>query len=242
MAQKVKVQCWGPVWSEKVGCWVSSRSGWLLELLTELKIISPQIYIWSNFVQYLRIHLPWKTDINPNSIRGKSFSCSIDSQLCFTGFQKEYRKNGAKEIIYPLSSCLLSIFVSIWKKLKFVEWFSWCNTPCLWEESKFFSLFKNRIFNSRKHSALRVSFICCMRWPTVAHWLARDGWFAETAGVLLPKPPGQWIQILYTYEYKTSKYFPNPGSDGIPVPDPSRTFFQVPDPSRPENWKWLGTG
>ena len=24
------------------------------------------------------------------------------------------------------------------------------------------------------------------------------------------------------------------GSDGIPVPDPSRTFFQVPDPSRPE--------
>ena len=39
MAQKVKVQCWGPVWSEKVGgwwCWVSSRSGWLLELLTEL--------------------------------------------------------------------------------------------------------------------------------------------------------------------------------------------------------------
>ena len=41
VAQKVKVQCWGPVWSEKVGwwwcwCWVSSRSGWLLELLTEL--------------------------------------------------------------------------------------------------------------------------------------------------------------------------------------------------------------
>ena len=32
------------------------------------------------------------------------------------------------------------------------------------------------------------------------------------------------------------------GSDGIPVPDPSRTFFQVPDPSRPEKWKWLGTG
>ena len=90
-------------------------------------------------------------------------------------------------------------FFNIWKKLKFVEWFSWCNTPCLWEESKFSSFFKNRIFNSRKHSALRVSFICCMRWPTVAHWLARDGWFAETAGVLLPKPPGQWIQILCTY-------------------------------------------
>ena len=68
-----------------------------------------------------------------------------------------------------------------------------------------------------------------MRWPTVAHWLARDGWFAETAGVLLPKPPrsmdtniiylpiqngkvhpkplGRWIQILCTYEYKTAKYF-----------------------------------
>ena len=28
---------------------------------------------------------------------------------------------------------------------------------------------------------------------------------------------------------------PPTGSDGIPVPDPSRTFFQVPDPSRPEN-------
>ena len=27
------------MWSEKVGCWwVSNRSGWLLELLTELKI------------------------------------------------------------------------------------------------------------------------------------------------------------------------------------------------------------
>ena len=40
MAQKVKVQCWGPVWSEKVGgcCWVTNRSGWLLELLTELTI------------------------------------------------------------------------------------------------------------------------------------------------------------------------------------------------------------
>ena len=49
MAQKVKVQCWGPVWYlKKWGCWcwwVSSRSGWLLELLTELiksrKIVSP---------------------------------------------------------------------------------------------------------------------------------------------------------------------------------------------------------
>ena len=40
VAQKVKVQYWGPVWSEKVGWWggwTSSRSGWLLELLTELK-------------------------------------------------------------------------------------------------------------------------------------------------------------------------------------------------------------
>ena len=37
VAQKVKVQCWGLVWSEKVGCcWVTIRSGWLLELLTEL--------------------------------------------------------------------------------------------------------------------------------------------------------------------------------------------------------------
>ena len=25
------------------------------------------------------------------------------------------------------------------------------------------------------------------------------------------------------------------GSDGIPVPDPTRSFFQLPDPSRPEN-------
>ena len=43
VAQKVKVQCFyrGPVCSEKVG-WVgwcvSSRSGWLFELLTELKM------------------------------------------------------------------------------------------------------------------------------------------------------------------------------------------------------------
>ena len=48
---------------------------------------------------------------------------------------KKYRKNGAKEIICPSSSCLHSIFVNIWKKLKFVEWFSWCNSLCcLWEE------------------------------------------------------------------------------------------------------------
>ena len=33
----MKVQCWGPVWSEKVGVgWISNRSVWLLELLTEL--------------------------------------------------------------------------------------------------------------------------------------------------------------------------------------------------------------
>ena len=32
------------------------------------------------------------------------------------------------------------------------------------------------------------------------------------------------------------------GSDGIPVPDPTRSFFQLPDPSRPENWKWPGSG
>ena len=68
-------------------------------------------------------------------------------------------------------------------------------THCVCGKKVSFFLLQNRIFNSRKHSALRVSFICCMRWPTVAHWLARDGWFAETAGVLLPKPPGQWIQI-----------------------------------------------
>ena len=37
MAQKVQVQYRGPVWSEKKGGWlISSRSGWLLELLTEL--------------------------------------------------------------------------------------------------------------------------------------------------------------------------------------------------------------
>ena len=50
MAQKVKVQCWGPVWSEKVGCccWISSRSGWLLELLTELTKARRRCY------QYLR--------------------------------------------------------------------------------------------------------------------------------------------------------------------------------------------
>ena len=50
MAQKVKVQCWGPVWSEKVGGvvggWISSRSGWLLELLTELTKKSSTAMCW----------------------------------------------------------------------------------------------------------------------------------------------------------------------------------------------------
>ena len=39
VAQKVKVQYWGPVWSEKVdGCYIRSRSGWLWGLLSELTI------------------------------------------------------------------------------------------------------------------------------------------------------------------------------------------------------------
>ena len=46
VAQKVKVQYWGPVCIWKSGwcccCWVTSRSGWLLELLTEL-INKPQV-------------------------------------------------------------------------------------------------------------------------------------------------------------------------------------------------------
>ena len=42
VAQKVKVHCCyrGPVWSKKVGWWcccITNRSGWPLELLTELK-------------------------------------------------------------------------------------------------------------------------------------------------------------------------------------------------------------
>ena len=40
VAQKVKVQCCDIMADmlnlKKLGCWVSSRSGWLLELLTEL--------------------------------------------------------------------------------------------------------------------------------------------------------------------------------------------------------------
>ena len=33
-----------------------------------------------------------------------------------------------------------------------------------------------------------------------------------------------------------------PGSEGIPVPDPTRSFLQLPDLSRPEIWKWMGSG
>ena len=80
----------------------------------------PPKYIWSNFVQYLRIHLPWKTDINPNSIRGKSFFCSIDSQLCFTGVQKYIEKMAPRKS-YVLRH-QVSIFVNIWKKLKLQSW------------------------------------------------------------------------------------------------------------------------
>ena len=121
----------------------------------------PPKYIWSNFVQYLRIHLPWKTDINPNSIRGKSFSCSIDSQLCFTGVQKYIEKMAPRKS-YVLRH-QVSIFVNIWKKLKFVEWFSWCNKLCcLWEESKFFSFFKigfSTLVNTLR--CVLASFVAC---------------------------------------------------------------------------------
>ena len=56
VAQKVKVQCWGPVWSEKVGMgwwWISNRSGWLLELLTKLSnsfLFTPAV--WRKRKQY----------------------------------------------------------------------------------------------------------------------------------------------------------------------------------------------
>ena len=59
MAQKVKVQCWGLVWSEKVGCWISSRSGWLLELLTELKKLYNHCDILAK--QYTSCHVDIKT-------------------------------------------------------------------------------------------------------------------------------------------------------------------------------------
>ena len=52
VAQKVKVQCCYIMADmlnlKKVGwwCWVSSRSGWLLELLTELKKKEANMDIW----------------------------------------------------------------------------------------------------------------------------------------------------------------------------------------------------
>ena len=53
VAQKVEVQCWWPVWSEKVGwwwwCWVTNRLGWLLELLTELRTQSSLYIGWRDF-------------------------------------------------------------------------------------------------------------------------------------------------------------------------------------------------
>ena len=52
----MKVQCWGPVWSEKVGggwWWISNRSGWLLELLTELTNIPNIVH-----VTHTRTHKP----------------------------------------------------------------------------------------------------------------------------------------------------------------------------------------
>ena len=56
LAQIVKVQCFyrGPVWSEKVGCWTSSMSGWLLDLLTEQKktaiwrSIGWEMHLWND--------------------------------------------------------------------------------------------------------------------------------------------------------------------------------------------------
>ena len=50
----MKVQCWGPVWSEKVGgwWWITSRSGWLLELLMELTIQRDHRNITSGYFQF----------------------------------------------------------------------------------------------------------------------------------------------------------------------------------------------
>ena len=123
---------------------------------------------------------------------------------------KKYRKNGAKEImICPSSSCLLSIFFNIMKKLKFVEWFSWCNTPCLWEESKFSSPKIGFLTLVNTLRCVLASFVACagQQWHTGLPEM--DGSLRQP-GYYFPNPPGQWIQILYTYQYKTAKYIPNP--------------------------------
>ena len=47
VAQKVKVQCYimADMLNLKIGCWISSRSGWLLELLTEPIMIATKTFI-----------------------------------------------------------------------------------------------------------------------------------------------------------------------------------------------------
>ena len=71
VAQKVKVQYRGPKWSEKVcGGWISSRSGWQLELLTELIKYVLWEDLWEeNLVHHLSRVVLWAKPLR-HSCRG----------------------------------------------------------------------------------------------------------------------------------------------------------------------------
>ena len=71
------------------------------------------------------------------------------------------------------------------------------------------------------------------------HCIPYHTWHSSTMYTV----PYQALRSCLTWHFELLKVAQwATGSDGIPVPDPTRSFFQLPDPSRPENWKWPGSG
>ena len=63
----------------------------------------------------------------------------------------------------------------------------------------------------------------------------RPGVRIDKSGITGTETSPWWKIVLTCLDPSGAAKPLEPGSDGIPVPDPSRTFFQVPDPSRPVN-------
>ena len=95
MAQKVKVQCWGPVCYWKSGWWwISNRSGWLLKLLTELIMTTSfwtlsrlWFHIWSHLLLIIsiwwicKLTFPFLTGLLPTTMNGSGFSIAEKGYL-----------------------------------------------------------------------------------------------------------------------------------------------------------------
>ena len=136
----MKVQCWGPMWSEKVGWWwccclVSSRSGWLQELLTELKRI-------------------WKFLMAFAIKRQKMISALFQNYFGYSSLSINYGSFCVLCMRLTFSSHCLSLQRVMYKGLSDVGK-SWCD----WQQERYMWVL-----------CLQDFFFVSKSWPNGPHW------------------------------------------------------------------------